>query len=114
MIHAGFEVIIGIKENKSFGHVLMVGLGGIFTELFDTKLLWLLPISEEEISRKIKNSLLGKVLKKQKIDINLVALEAQRVAKLSMCNPEIKELDINPIMLYPKEHPMVVDIKILI
>jgi len=53
-------------------------------------------------------------LKKQKIDINLVALEAQRVAKLSMCNPEIKELDINPIMLYPKEHPMVVDIKILI
>lgn len=114
MIHAGFEVIIGIKENESFGHVLMVGLGGIFTELFDTKLLWLLPVSEEIIRQKIENSLLGKVLKKQKIDVNLVVLEAQRVAKLSMRNPKIKELDINPIMLYPKAEPVVVDIKILL
>lgn len=114
MIHAGFEVIIGIKENESFGHVLMVGLGGIFTELFDTKLLWLLPATEEDIKDKIENSMLGKILKKQKIDLDQVVSEAQRVAKLSMSNKEVKELDINPIMLYQKEDPMIVDIKILL
>lgn len=114
MIQAGLEVIIGIKKNESFGHVLMVGLGGIFTELFDTKILWLLPTSEEAIRQKIEKSLIGKVLRKQKIDINLLVLKARQVAKLSMNNPKIKELDINPIMLYQKAEPMIVDIKILL
>ncbi len=114
MIRPGLEVIIGIKENTSFGHVLMVGLGGILTELFDTKLLWLLPVNEEMIRSKIENSLLGKVLKKQKIDLEILVSEAVRVAELSNKNPKIKELDINPIMLYPDYDSMIVDIKILL
>ncbi len=114
MINPGLEVIIGIKENKSFGHVLMVGLGGILTELFDTKLLWLLPTTKEVIREKIENSLLGKVLKKDKIDIEMLVLEAERVAELSLKNPEIKELDINPIMLYQDQDSIIVDIKILL
>lgn len=114
MIEPGLEVIIGIKENKSFGHVLMVGLGGIFTELFDTKLLWILPSSEKDIRRKIENSLLGRVLKKQKIDVGVLVSEAQKVAKLSTHNPKIKELDVNPIMLYPDHGSIIVDIKILL
>ncbi len=114
MIQSGLEVIIGIKENDLFGYVLMVGLGGIFTELLDTKLLWLLPASEDAIRRKIEGSMLGKILKKQKIDVGEVVLQSQRVAKLSMYNKEIKELDINPIMLYSEKEPMIVDIKILL
>jgi acetate---CoA ligase (ADP-forming) len=114
MIAQGLEVIIGIKENKDFGHVLMVGLGGIMTELFDTKLLWLLPVAEDMIRQKIETSLLGKVLKKQKIDIEVLVSATKKVANLSMSNLKIKELDINPIMLYPDHDPMIVDIKVLL
>lgn len=114
MIAQGLEVIIGIKENKDFGHVLMVGLGGIMTELFDTKLLWLLPVTEEAIREKIAASLLGRALEKQKIDIEVLVSAAKKVANLSLSNPKIKELDINPIMLYPDRDAMIVDIKVLL
>lgn len=108
------ELIIGIKKDPSFGHMLMLGLGGIFTEALDLKYLWMLPVGKEEIMEKLKNSPLVKILRKEKISISQVAREAEKVGKIAKKHPYIKELDVNPIMMYPDKKPMVVDIKIII
>lgn len=113
-IDPGFELIIGIKKDPSFGHVLMIGLGGIFTEALNKKLLWMLPVRRKRIDEKLRNSVFGKVFSKQRINIAAVAGEAAKVAQLAVENPRIKELDINPIMLYPDRESMIVDFKIIL
>lgn len=113
-IDPGFELIMGIKKDPSFGHVLMIGLGGIFTEALDKKLLWMLPVRRKRIDEKLRNSVFGKVFSKQRINIAAVAGEAAKVAQLAVENPRVKELDINPIMLYSDKDPMIVDFKIIL
>ncbi|MEA2006887.1 MAG: acetate--CoA ligase family protein [Patescibacteria group bacterium] len=113
-IDPGFELIMGIKKDPSFGHVLMIGLGGIFTEAFNKKLLWMLPTQRKKIDKKLRDSVFGKILTKQRININLVIGEASKVAQIAVENPRIKELDINPIMLYSDKEPMIVDFKIIL
>ncbi len=113
-ITPGFELIMGIKKDPSFGHVLMIGLGGIFTEALNEKLLWMLPVRRKRIDEKLRRSVIGKVLSKQRINVASVAGEAAKVAQLAVENPRIKELDINPIMLYSEKEPMIVDFKIIL
>jgi acetyltransferase len=113
-INPGAEFIIGIKEDSNFGKVLMVGAGGILTEILNEKIFCLVPASRKEIKAKIENSLLGKILKKQHLSADQLAQEAEKVSQLALENPDIKELDINPIMLYPDDKPKIVDLKVLL
>lgn len=113
-LEAGTELIIGIKKDPSFGHMLMLGLGGIFTEALDLKYLWMLPVKSSEILEKLENSPLEKILKKKKISITKVAKEAEKVGRIIQNNSYIKELDVNPIMMYPDKKPVIVDIKVIV
>ncbi len=113
-ITPGAEFIIGIKEDPNFGKVLMVGAGGILTEILNEKIFCLVPASKKEIKAKIENSLLGKILKKQHLSADQLAQEAEKVSQLALENPDIKELDINPIMLYSDDKPKIVDLKVLL
>ena len=65
------------------------------------------------LKEKIQNSLIGKLLAKQKINISLVAKEVKKVCELALENPSIKELDLNPILFYPNENPVIIDIKVI-
>ncbi len=112
-LDAGFELIIGLKKDESFGHVLLIGLGGIFTEILEEKLLFLMPVSKEVIEEKIRSSKIGEVLEKERLNISEVVDASFEVAQMAMENDNIAELDINPIMLYKDQSPVIVDIKIL-
>ncbi len=112
-VESGLEVIFGIKKDLNFGPVFMCGLGGILTEIFNEKLIWFLPVSLERIIRDLENSKIGKVFKKQKIDIDKVAKEAEKIAQLGFENNWIKELDVNPIIFYKNKEPISVDIKVI-
>jgi len=113
-IEPGLELIIGLKKDPSFGHILMLGVGGIYTEALDMKVLWHLPTSKGKIIEKILNSPLALILEKKKVPISVIVDEAVKVAKMAIAYPFIKELDINPIMIYKNKKPLVVDIKIII
>lgn len=110
----GLELIIGLKKDNNFGPVIMLALGGIATEIFNTKIFFSPLGAPKYFEEKIKNSPLGRLLAKQKIDLNLVIENLKRVSALALENPMIKELDLNPIIFYPDQPPIVVDIKIIL
>lgn len=112
-VESGLEVIFGIKKDPNFGSVFMCGLGGILTEIFNEKMIWFLPVSAEKIARDLKNSKIGKVLEKQRIDVDRVAKEAEKIALLGFENEWIKELDVNPIIFYKDKNPISVDVKVI-
>lgn len=112
-VEAGLEIILGLKRDKSFGLVLVIGLGGITTEILDEKILFVGEVTKEEISRKLKTSKLIKILEKEKIDTNSLVDQAEKLFKLGKINPEIKEVDVNPMFFYVDKEPVIVDFKII-
>ncbi len=112
-VSAGLEIILGLKRDKSFGLVLVIGLGGIITEILDEKLLFVNEVSEAQIRFKLENSKLLKILQKEKISENDLIDQALRLFKLGQENPDIKEVDINPMFFYKNKQPVIVDFKII-
>lgn len=51
---SGFEIIIGIKFDRNFGHVIIVGFGGIYTEIIKDTSMRILPISDEMAEQMIE------------------------------------------------------------
>jgi len=110
---SGLELIIGAKHDDNFGPIIMLGVGGITAEIVNAK-IFLSPMGNlKYLKEKIQNSLIGKLLAKQKINISLVAKEVKKVCELALENPSIKELDLNPILFYPNENPVIIDIKVI-
>ncbi|MCY1720741.1 acetate--CoA ligase family protein [Prolixibacteraceae bacterium Z1-6] len=99
----GLEVILGIKKDPSFGDVIMFGIGGIFVEIFKDVSFRVAPIQKNvafEMIQEIKASklLLGARGKKP-ADIECLAETIVKLSNLALDNPNIKELDINPLIV---------------
>lgn len=98
----GVELILGSSKDASFGNLIMVGLGGIFVEVLKDVAFGLNPLSKEDVlvmlnSLKSKKMLSG-VRGAKAVDIEAVAEAVLRLAQLLKDFPEIKELDINPLL----------------
>ena len=108
MAQKGVELIIGIKRDASFGPVIMFGLGGIFVEVFKDVAFRVPPISlpdAREMIGEIKGAkLLNGYRGMEKMDCEAIAATLMSVAGLSLdLGEEIRELDINPLIVYPQE-----------
>jgi len=104
----GKEIILGVKKTDEFGQVLVFGTGGSNLEEKDVT-FFILPL-EKEIEEQIQKTKIG-----QKLDREEIALVKKNLALLeNLCskNPEIKELDINPLIL-SKGEAFVVDARIV-
>jgi acetate---CoA ligase (ADP-forming) subunit beta len=99
------EVIIGCIKDPQFGQTLMFGLGGIFVELLKDVTFRVAPITEAEAAEMIVNvkayPLLNGYRGAPAADVKSLVKLLMNVSKLVMEHPEIKELDLNPIMAYP-------------
>ncbi len=100
----GREVIVGAQAVKGLGHVVMFGLGGIFVEVLQDVTFRVTPVTKGE-ARDMIASLRGhKLLSgvRGQAGVDLAALEeiVQRVSQMLVDNPEIRELDINPIFAF--------------
>jgi len=103
MVTGGKEVIIGVTYDKTFGHMIMFGLGGIYVEVLKDVSFRIVPVSEEEAFEMINEIRGAKILDGvrgekpyDKADI------ANCIMKLSMlvCDfPIIKEIDVNPYVV---------------
>ena len=118
-IPQGQEVILGLKRDTSFGAVIMFGLGGIFVEIFKDVSFRIAPISKDvaiDMITQIKSSkLLQGARGRAVMDIDSIAEAIMRLSQLAMDFPQIKELDINPmIVLEEGEGCFVADTKIII
>lgn len=117
MIPNGEELILGIKRDNAFGPVLMFGLGGIFVEIFKDVVFRVAPITEEEADDMIHGikgyPLISGARGRKPKDVVALKTTLLRLSQLSVDLPQIKELDINPLIL-PDEGCFIADAKIMI
>jgi acyl-CoA synthetase (NDP forming) len=100
----GLECIVGMTRDPQFGPVLMFGLGGVFVELLKDVSFRVLPIGRadaEEMVREIKGfPLLAGVRGSAPRDVGAVVDFLLATAALVEANPEIREVDVNPLRVY--------------
>jgi acetyl-CoA synthetase (ADP-forming) len=106
MAPQGTEVIVGAVKDPQFGPTVMFGLGGIFVELLKDVNFRVAPLTivdaKEMITQLQAFPLLNGYRGSEPRDIDALAQILCDVSKLILDNPEIKELDLNPVMAYPK------------
>jgi succinyl-CoA synthetase beta subunit len=117
MAKQGLEIIVGIKQDSQFGPVILFGMGGIYTEILKDFSLRVCPITEQdamEMVDELKSHSIftarGKVYDKTEI-VSLL----MKINSIAM-KEKIKELDLNPVFLYPKggdEAYSVVDVRLI-
>ena len=106
MVPQGTEIIIGMMKDPHFGPVIMFGLGGIFVEILKDISFRILPIEEIDVREMITEIKGYEILKGARgnppRDIQAIKEVLMKVSKLTMENPEINEIDLNPIFVFEK------------
>jgi acyl-CoA synthetase (NDP forming) len=106
MIPQGTEIIIGMIKDPHFGPVIMFGLGGIFVEILKDVSFRILPIEErdtQEMITEIKGyKILTGIRGEPPKDIQAIKEVLMKISQLVIENPEIKEIDLNPIFVFEK------------
>jgi acyl-CoA synthetase (NDP forming) len=100
------EVIVGATKDPQFGPSLMFGLGGIFVEVLKDVTFRVAPITEDEAREMITEVRAYPLLRGYRntppADIDAIIKILLNTSRLVMKHQEIKELDLNPIMVYEK------------
>ncbi|MCL2643017.1 MAG: acetate--CoA ligase family protein [Candidatus Bathyarchaeota archaeon] len=106
MAPSGIEVIVGAIKDPQFGATIMFGLGGIFVEVLKDVTFKIAPINTDEAKEMINNLKASALLKGYRntppADTDALAQILVNVSTLLTEHPEIKELDLNPILAYAK------------
>jgi acyl-CoA synthetase (NDP forming) len=117
MARPGVEVIIGMSKDAQFGPVLMFGLGGILVEILKDVSFRIVPLTRRdarEMIHEIKGyPLLEGYRGQEPADIPLLEEMLLNVSEFVEKNPEIKELDLNPIFAY-KDGAVAVDARVVL
>lgn len=106
MAPAGTEVIVGSIKDPQFGPAIMFGLGGVFVEVLKDVTFRVAPVTEDEATEMISEVKAYPLLKGYRntppADLKAITKILLNTSKLVMDHVEIKELDLNPIMVYEK------------
>ncbi|MDF9409333.1 acetate--CoA ligase family protein [Pelotomaculum isophthalicicum JI] len=106
MLTGGIEVIAGISRDPVFGPTVMFGLGGIFVEALEDVSLRIAPLNMEDTREmigeikgfKVLSGLRGKPPADQEAIVDVLL----KLSQISVDFPQINELDINPLFVFPK------------
>jgi acyl-CoA synthetase (NDP forming) len=105
MAPSATEVIIGMTKDSQFGAALMFGLGGIFVELLKDVSFRVTPVTRQdagEMVREIKGyKMLTGFRGQPPVDLNALEEMLVKVSRFIEANPQITELDLNPVFAYP-------------
>ncbi len=104
MARTGVEVIVGMSKDAQFGPVLMFGLGGILVEILKDVSFRIVPLAKRdaaEMIREIKGyPLLEGYRGSEPVDVANLEAMVLKVSEFVDKNPDIKELDLNPVFAY--------------
>jgi hypothetical protein len=89
----GVELIVGLKDDKIFGKVIMFGSGGTLAEIFKDVTFRVCPINKEDALEMISEVKAKELLAKEAVPINELVDVLVKLSKL-----EIKEADLNPVI----------------
>lgn len=103
MVNGGQEMIIGSVREPSLGATIMVGLGGVYAEILSDVVFGLNPLTKTEVQlmlKKLKSvQILAGARGKKPLDQEALIESVLRLAQLVKDWPEIKEVDLNPLVV---------------
>ena len=112
MARPGTELILGVRRDPVFGPVVLVGIGGIFTEIFRDTAIDLAPVDSTTalaMLRRLRGAaLLDGYHSQEPLDIVAIASAVSALSRLISGRPDILEIDVNPFIAY-KDGAMAVD-----
>ncbi len=98
----GHELILGSKKDPVFGSVILFGMGGVYTEIFKDKAIGFPPLNQVLAQRIIEQTKAYEILQGIRdyspIDMQKVDETMMKFSRLIINHPEIKEIDINPLI----------------
>ncbi|HPQ59976.1 MAG TPA: acetate--CoA ligase family protein, partial [Syntrophales bacterium] len=102
----GTEVILGVINDPQYGHALMFGLGGIFTEVYRDVQFCLLPAEEKEFLRIIESirgyPVLAGIRGQKRKDTAALVNAMKGLSRLVQDHRTIDQIDLNPVIVYEK------------
>ncbi len=101
MVNSGHEIIVGGRQDEQFGPVVVVGLGGIFVEIFKESEVRVAPITKVAAINMVESLRGYQILKGSRghkpYDVESLVDAILKISQLLVDFPEIAELDINPL-----------------
>jgi acyl-CoA synthetase (NDP forming) len=117
MAPPGTEVIIGTSKDPQFGPVIMFGLGGIFVEVLKDVSFRIIPVGRkdaQEMIQEIKGfALLRGFRGREPANISALVGMILKISKFIDENPQIREMELNPVLAY-KDKALAVDARIIL
>jgi acyl-CoA synthetase (NDP forming) len=115
----GLELIIGANQVPGLGSMVMVGLGGVYVEVFKDINFGFAPLTQERAQHMIESLKIYPILAGTRghegYDVESLLDVIGKVSQLVSDHPQIKELDINPLLVLPKgQRVKVLDARILV
>jgi acetyltransferase len=113
----GVELIAGAKRDLVFGPVVLVGAGGVLAELLGDQALELAPLDERLARRMLQSlrawALLSGFRGRPAVDVDGVIDALLRVSRLIIDQPQVLELDVNPLLTTP-ERVVALDARVIL
>lgn len=107
------EFVAGMFRDRMFGPVIMFGLGGVFTEALSDVSFRLAPLTDSDISDMISEirskKLLGSFRGEAPVNMEKIVKTLKGLSEISLKNPDIAEIDINPLLVQPDGDVFAVD-----
>ena len=106
MMKKSAEMIIGVNNDPQFGPMVMVGMGGVFVEVFKDVALYPAPMTKSEALTMLKGLKSFKLLTgyrgSEPCDVDTLCDTVVAIGNFAAANKDkLKELDINPLFVYP-------------
>ena len=117
MARPGVEVIMGMTKDQQFGPVLMFGLGGVFVEVLKDVAFRIVPLVRRDASQMIREikgyPLLEGYRGQEPVNVTFLEDMLLKLSEFIDKTPEIKELDLNPILAY-SDGAIAVDARVIL
>lgn len=115
----GLEAIVGLSTDPTFGHLLMFGLGGIYVEALKDVSFRLIPVTPGQATAMIEEirgyPILAGIRGQPPADLSAIADVIERVSQLATDFPVVRELDLNPLIVYPdSQGVLAVDVRLIL
>ena len=103
MVKGGKEVILGVTYDRTFGHMIMFGLGGIYVEVLKDVSFRIVPVERRDAMAMVNEirttALLRGARGERPADIDAIVGCIVNLSCLVSDFPEIQELDVNPLVV---------------
>ena len=107
------EFVAGMFKDPQFGPVIVFGLGGILTEALNDVVFKIAPLNDADIQDMFDQISAQKLLDdfrgEKKVDKNAIKKILKTLSDIAITYPDIKEIDINPLIIQPDGSPVAVD-----